>query len=244
MTLQRLRAAGLVWPVALALPALALLVGLGTWQMQRKAWKEDLIAQIAARIHEPPVAFAELEKRPAGSLEYARARVRGTFRHEGEQLLWEPDPRQGPGYHVYTPLRLDDGRYILVNRGYVTETRKSPALRPEGQISSTVEVVGLLRAPIARAMFSPDHDLRTGVWYWRDLDGMTRAALGADAGKAVRYAIDAEATPANPGGWPQGGVTRLTLPKRHLEYALTWYGLAATLIGVLAVFLIGRWRAA
>jgi surfeit locus 1 family protein len=102
----------------------------------------------------------------------------------------------------------------------------------------------LLRAPIARAMFSPDHDLRTGVWYWRDLDGMTRAALGTDAGKAVRYAIDAEATPANPGGWPQGGVTRLTLPNRHLEYALTWYGLAATLIGVLAVFLIGRWRAA
>jgi cytochrome oxidase assembly protein ShyY1 len=93
MTLQRLRAAGLVWPVALALPALALLVGLGTWQMQRKAWKEDLIAQIAARIHQPPVAFAELEKRPPASLEYARARVRGTFRHEGEQLLWEPDPR-------------------------------------------------------------------------------------------------------------------------------------------------------
>jgi surfeit locus 1 family protein len=244
MTLQRLRAAGLVWPVALALPALALLVGLGTWQMQRKAWKEDLIAQIAARIHQPPVAFAELEKRPPASLEYARARVRGTFRHEGEQLLWEPDPRQGPGYHVYTPLRLDDGRYILVNRGYVTETRKAPATRPEGQITGTVEVVGLLRAPIARAMFSPDHDLRTGVWYWRDLDGMTRAALGTDAGKAVRYAIDAEATPANPGGWPQGGVTRLTLPNRHLEYALTWYGLAATLIGVLAVFLIGRWRAA
>lgn len=244
MTGRRFRPAGFVLPLAFALPALALLIGLGTWQMQRKAWKEELIAQITARVHQPPVAFAELEQRPAGSLEYARARVHGTFRHESEQFLWEPDPRQGPGYHVYAPLRLDDGRYMLVNRGYVTESRKSPATRPEGQVTGAVEVVGLLRAPIARAMFTPDHDLRTGVWYWRDLDGMTKVALGADAGKAVRYALDAEATPANPGGWPQGGVTRLTLPNRHLEYALTWYGLALTLVGVLAAFVIGRWRAA
>ncbi|MEO8651911.1 MAG: SURF1 family protein [Hyphomicrobiaceae bacterium] len=245
MTLQRLRAAGLVAPVALALPALALLIGLGTWQMQRKAWKEDLIAQITARIHQPPVAFAELEKQAAsGSVEYARARAHGTFRHDGEQFLWEPDPRQGPGYHVYTPLRLDDGRFILVNRGYVTEAKKAPSSRPEGQIRDEVEVVGLLREPIARPMFSPDHDTRTGVWYWRDLDGMTKAALGVDTGKAVRYVLDAEATPANPGGWPQGGVTRLTLPNRHLEYAVTWYGLALTLIGVLTAFIISRWRAA
>jgi surfeit locus 1 family protein len=244
MTWRRLRTAGIVWPVVLALPVLALLIGLGTWQMQRKAWKEDLIAQITARVHQPPVAFAELEKHAAsGSLEYARARVRGTFRHDSEQFLWQPDPRQGPGYHVYTPLRLDDGRFILINRGYVTEDRKAPAARPEGQVTGVVEVVGLLREPVERGMFSPDR-ASTGVWYWRDYAGMIRAALGADAGKAVRYILDAEDTPTNPGGWPQGGVTRLTLPNRHLEYALTWYGLALTLVGVLAVFLIGRWRAA
>jgi surfeit locus 1 family protein len=245
MAMQRLRAAGLVWPLALALPAFAMLIGLGTWQMQRKAWKEGLIAQIAARVHQPPVALAVLEKQTASaSLEYARVRVRGTFRHDGEQLLWEPDPRQGPGYHVYTPLRLDDGRFIVVNRGYVTEARKAPAARPEGQVPGEVEVVGLLREPGARAMFSPDHDARTGVWYWRDFDGIAKAALGADAGRAVRYMLDAEATPANPGGWPQGGVTRLNLPNRHLEYALTWYGLALTLLGVLAAFVLSRWRAA
>ena len=243
MTMQRLWAAGLVWPVALALPALAILLGLGTWQMQRKAWKEDLIAQITARVHQPPASLAELETQSAsGGLEYARARVRGTFRHVSEQFIWEPDPRQGAGYHVVTPLQLDDGRFILVNRGYVTEARKAPAARPEGQMTGEVEVVGLLRAPVARAWFSPDRG-STGVWYWRDVDGMVQAALGADAAKAVRYMLDAEATPANPGGWPKGGVTRLTLPNRHLEYALTWYGLALTLVGVLAAFLIGRWRA-
>ena len=71
MTTQRFRAAGLVWPVALALPVLALLIGLGTWQMQRKAWKEDLIAQITARVHQPPVPLAELEKRTTDNLNRA-----------------------------------------------------------------------------------------------------------------------------------------------------------------------------
>ncbi len=241
MSIQRLKAARLVWLLVMAIPALAILLGLGTWQMQRKAWKEDLIAQITARVHQPPVPLAEIEKQSGGH-EYARVRVRGTFRHEGEQFLWEPDPRQGPGYHVFTPLRLGDGRYILVNRGYVTEAKKAPSARAEGQVAGEVEVVGLLREPTHRTWFTPDRG-GNGVWYWRDLDGMLLAALGPDASKAVHYVVDAEATPAPPGGWPQGGVTRLTLPNRHLEYALTWYGLALTLIGVLAVFAIGRWRA-
>ncbi len=241
--MQRLRSAGLLWPLVLVLPALLILLGLGTWQMQRKAWKEGLIAQINARVHAPPVALEDAEKQTAENHEYARVKARGTFRHEAEQLLWEPDPRLGPGYHVYTPLRLVDGRFILINRGYVTEALKVPAARAEGQVAGEVEITGLLREPPARGMFSPDRDAKTGVWYWRDLDGMTRAALGSQADKAVPLFLDAEAAPANPGGWPQGGTTRLTLPNRHLEYALTWYGLAATLVAVLIAFLVSRQRA-
>ena len=240
--MQQLRSAGLVWPLVLALPALLVLLGLGTWQMQRLAWKEDLIAKIEARVHAAPVALAEIEKGSKDGFEYARVRVRGTFRHEAEQLVWAPDPGQGPGYHVYTPLQLEDGRFILVNRGYVTEAMRSPSARAEGQVAGEVDVVGLLREPPRRSLFNPDHDSKTGVWFWRDFDGMSRAALGADTGKAVHLFLDAEAEPANPGGWPQGGTTRLTLPNRHLEYALTWYGLAATLVAVLVAFLISRAR--
>lgn len=240
--MQRIRSAGLVWPLLLSLPALLILLGLGTWQMQRLAWKEDLIAKIEARAHAPSVSLAEIEKGNRDAIEYARVRVRGTFRHDAEQLLWEPDPRQGPGYHVYTPLRLEDGRFILVNRGYVTEALRSASSRPEGQVAGKVEVVGLLREPPARGLFNPDHDSKTGVWFWRDFDGMSRAALGPEAGKAVHLFLDAEAQPANPGGWPRGGTTRLTLPNRHLEYALTWYGLAAALVAVLIAFMISRLR--
>lgn len=241
--MQRLRSTGLVWPLVLALPALLILLALGTWQMQRKEWKEGLITQIAARVHQPPVPLSTTEKQAPSDIEYARVKVRGTFRHDGEQLLWEPDPRQGPGYHVFTPLQLDDGRFILVNRGYVTEAVRSPSARAQGQLVGAVEIAGLLRTPPQRGTFDLDRDPKTGVWYWRDLAGMTQAALGADAGKALRLFLDAEATPANPGGWPQGGVTRLTLPNRHLEYALTWYGLAGTLVVVLIAFVISRARA-
>lgn len=240
--MQRIRSAGLVWPLLLSLPALLILLGLGTWQMQRLAWKEDLITKIEARAHAPPVSLAEIEKGNRDAIEYARVGVRGTFRHDAEQPLWEPDPRQGPGYHVYTPLRLEDGRFILVNRGYVTEALRSASSRPEGQVAGKVEVVGLLREPPARGLFNPDHDSKTGVWFWRDFDGMSRAALGPEAGKAVHLFLDAEAEPANPGGWPRGGTTRLTLPNRHLEYALTWYGLAAALVAVLIAFMISRLR--
>jgi surfeit locus 1 family protein len=229
--------------LTLSLPALLILLALGTWQMQRLAWKENLIAKIESRVHAPPVSLAEIEKGDKDGIEYARVSVRGTFRHDREQLTWEPDPRQGPGYHVYTPLRLADGRFILVNRGYVTEAVKLPSARAAGQVGGEVDVVGLLREPPQRAMFSPNHDGKTGVWFWRDFDGMSHAALGPDAGKAVHLFLDAEATPANPGGWPQGGTTRLTLPNRHLEYALTWYGLAATLVAVLIAFIFSRLRA-
>jgi surfeit locus 1 family protein len=229
--------------LALALPALAILLALGTWQMQRKAWKEDLIARITARVGQQPIALIDALVPSADGLEYTRVRARGTFLHGGEQLLWEPDPRLGPGYDVVTPLKLGDGRFILVNRGYVTEALKAPSARPQGQVAGEVEIIGLLREPPSRGTFDPDRDPKTGVWHWRDLDGMTRAALGAEAGKAARLFLDAEAAAANPGGWPNGGATRLTLPNRHLEYALTWYGLAATLVAVLAAFLIGRWRA-
>ena len=123
---ERLPAAGLLWPLALALPALAILLALGTWQMQRKAWKEDLLARISARVNQPPVPLAEALAQSAGNLEYARVRARGTFVHGSEQLLWAPDPRLGPGYDVVTPLRLGDGRFILVNRGYVTEALRWP----------------------------------------------------------------------------------------------------------------------
>jgi surfeit locus 1 family protein len=251
--LERLRKAHLLWPTLAALGGLAVLIGLGTWQMERKRWKEGLIARIAARVHADPVSL-DSARGPTGGkddLEYAHVSVWGRFHHDKERYVYAPTP-EGLGWHVYTPLETSGG-VLWVNRGYVPDMRKSPGTRSKGQTDAAVEVRGVVRLPSPTpGLFAARNDPAHNVWYWPDLAAMTasafpggsgRAPEGPQAGKTLPLVIEADARPAPPGGLPQGGVTRLNLPNRHLEYALTWYGLAATLVGVYLAFLINRLRA-
>jgi surfeit locus 1 family protein len=241
--LYHLQERGLIWPAAWAAAGLAVLIGLGTWQMERRAWKLDLIDKIAARtVAEPlPLAAALEGSEQSGDVEYLRLRVRGSFDHGREAYLYMPG-RDGPGYHVYTPLLTSDGRLVLVNRGFVPDPLKSPDRRPLGQTSGEVEIVGLARRPNERGWFIPDSDLVRRIYFWPDYAGMMAEALKGAEGRPrpVPFFLDAEASPGTRNGWPKGGVTRLDLPNRHLEYAVTWYGLAVALCAVFAVFAWGR----
>jgi surfeit locus 1 family protein len=249
--LQRLHKAGLIWPTLAALVGLAVLIGLGTWQMERKRWKEDLIAKIAARVHADPVPIPT-EGRSAGKdLEYLRVATRGRFRHDKERYLYAPTSG-GLGWHVYTPLELDPQRIVWINRGWVPDARKAPEARAEGQVLGDVEVRGLVRLQMRPGWFAAQNDPARNLWYWPDIaamtastfpDGQQKAAGGPPRPDWLPLVIEADAKPEPPGGLPRGGVTRLELPNRHLEYALTWYGLAATLAGVYFAFTISRLRA-
>lgn len=237
---------GLVWPAAAALVALAILLGLGYWQLERKAWKENLIATIAARATEQPVdllgAYSATHDNDLG-FEYMRAKVRGRYMHEKERYFYAPDPTLGPGYHVYTPLEIAGTTAIVfVNRGFVPESLKDPASRRQGQVDGEVEVIGLLRGPGQKGTFTPDNDPKANLWFWRDYAGLFASAFsGADRTPIAAF-LDAEE--AAPGGWPKGDATLVNLPNRHLEYALTWFGLAATLLAVFAAFAWTRLRSA
>jgi surfeit locus 1 family protein len=233
----------LLWPGFATFAGLSLLISLGTWQMQRLTWKEGLIAAIAERAHAAPVSLATAEQRAARGedVEYTRVAIAGRFLNDREIHLYALDDAHGPGFHVITPLRLGDGSVVLVNRGYVPNDLKDPDKRAAGQISGDVTLTGLWRRPDAQRMFDPANEPGRNIWYWRDIDAMA-AVADADATRVHRYIVDAEADPPAPGGWPKGGTTRLELPNRHLEYALTWYGLAAALVAVFAVFAAGRWR--
>jgi surfeit locus 1 family protein len=187
-----------------------------------------------------------------GDLEYRHVSVTGRFLHDKEQYLYAPTPA-GLGWHVYTPLQIAPGKIVWINRGLVPDARKAPATRPEGQVAGAVDVKGLVRLPAVKAVFTPTNDVQKNLWYWPDIAAMTAAAFpegpqnapgGPQRPEALPLIIDAEAQPEPPGGFPRGGVTRLQLPNRHLEYAVTWYGLALTLIGVYLAFVISRWRAA
>lgn len=240
--LTTFRQNGLLGPTVATVIAFAFLIGLGTWQMQRKAWKEGLLAQIAQRTKAEPQPFADVIA-AKGDPEYVHVRVRGRFHHDKEEFLWAPDPDAGPGYHVYTPLEFAPNTVVWVNRGFVPDAKRGAESRADGQVAGEVDVAGLVRAPIKdKGAFTPDNEPAKKLYYWRSLDGMHAAAFGNGGVGRADYFIDADAVPANPGGWPKGGVTLIDLPNRHLEYAITWYGLAATLLAVYAAFAVPRLR--
>jgi surfeit locus 1 family protein len=241
--LRRFRQAGLIWPTVAAVGALAVLIGLGTWQLERKRWKEALLATIAARVDAEPVALAAAIERLRGgeNVAYLHVSASGRFRHDKERFLYMP-ARSGLGWHVYAPLEFKPGRIVWVNRGFVPDARKDPAQRAAGQVAGEQEVRGIVRMPAGRPRFAPDNNSDANVWYWPDVPAMTASAFGDAAMDALPFVIVADARPEPPGGLPRGGVTRIALPNRHLEYALTWCGIALTLIGVYLAFVINRLR--
>jgi surfeit locus 1 family protein len=234
-----------VWPTVLTLMGLAVLIGLGNWQMSRKAWKEALIAKIAERIGAPPIRLAgdnQVTRVETNDREYLHVSFKGRFHHDKERYLYAPAPA-GLGWHIYTPLEWGPARFVWINRGFVPDERKDPATRREGQVSGEVEVTGLVRVGHGKGAFVPDNDVARNLWYWPDAAAMHASAFAGTGASAFGYTVDADARPEPPGGLPRGGVTRLDLPNRHLEYALTWYGLALALIGVFVAFARGRQQA-
>jgi surfeit locus 1 family protein len=237
----------LLFPGIAALLGFAALIGLGTWQLQRLQWKEALIARVTSRLDAPAVAApgpAEWAKLDLAAGEYQPVTVSGRFENDREihvvQALTEPRGRYGGfGHLVMTPLETTAGWIVYVNRGFVPQDRTDPAVRQAGQIDGEATVTGLLRAPRDRAWFMPGDDAAKNEWFSRDPAVYARAA-GLPPGKVAPYIIDARADPALPGSLPQGGETIVDFPNNHLQYAFTWFGLAAALAGVFTVFAWGR----
>ena len=225
--------------LVLVLLALAILVSLGTWQVYRLQWKEALLADIDARIHEEPVPVSEIESRigQGQAIEYTPMQATGTFDHGRERHFLATYDGQ-PGFYVYTPLTLGDGKILFVNRGFVPDELKDPAKREDSQVAGTVTITGLARSRLDEkpSMMVPDNDPAKNMFFWKDLDAMASSTALPQA-EVEPFFLDADDSP-NPGPWPKGGVTQIDLPNNHLSYAVTWYGLAI----VLAVITILSYR--
>ncbi len=232
----------LLWPGIAALVSLAILLALGTWQLQRLAWKNDLTARIEARAYGEPSALPPQSAWGRFSPEedaYRRVRLTGTFLHDRETavrgLMSASRGQPVQGFYILTPLRLADGGEVIVNRGFVPTELRDPATRAAGQIPGEVTITGLMRGPEERTAFVPQNDPTREEWFTRDV-GAIAAARGLQ--RAAPFIVDADGA-AVPGGWPRGGQTILRLTNNHLQYAMTWFGIAATLVGVFAAF---AWR--
>lgn len=235
------RPARLAIVLAVALAALAMLIGLGTWQVQRLHWKEGLIATIDTRIASQPRSISDTMARltTTGDVDYWPIEVEGVFRHEGERHFFATHLGQS-GYYVYTPLEFAADRFVFVNRGFVPFDRKDASTRPEGQVEGRRTIVGLARNRLDEkpSVILPDNNPGANIFYWKDLATMAETSGVGSPDTFASFFIDAGDAP-NPGGLPVGGVTIVELPNNHLQYAVTWYGLALALCGVIGV---GLWR--
>ena len=221
--------------IALALTATIGFVALGVWQVERRAWKLDLIARVEAGTRTAPLSVPRpgLDVRAS---EYRRVTATGSFLHDRETLVQALTER-GAGFWVLTPLRTSQGM-VLINRGFVSSERRDPATRAAAQVAGPVTVTGLLRVSEPKGGFLRSNDLGGDRWYSRDVPAIA-AARGI--GQAAPFFVDADATP-NPGGWPVGGLTVLRFNNNHLVYALTWFGLAG--FSLAALFLLFRRKSA
>jgi len=226
--------------------ACAILIGLGTWQLQRLAWKEALIAAASERPDAPAVAPPGPTAWPDFDLDawnYRRVRLQGSY-GPGEAYAWtvlstpKGGRHAGQGYFVGAPFTTADGFTVLVNRGFVPDDRKDPASRPEGATPdgpTTVEAI--IRRDDPPSFITPAPNARTGVFHSRDIAEMADY-LGV-TGPVAPYSVDLVAAETPPGGLPQAGESQITFTNNHLQYALTWYGIAAALVGVVIAAL---WR--
>lgn len=216
--------------------AIAVLVSLGNWQMDRLAWKERLIATVEARVDADPVvapgpdAWGEVT---AESHVYRPVRAKGAYDHDREVHVWfalknpQGGPLFGPGYLILTKFTTADGWDVIVNRGFVPEAAKAHALRQRTLVDGEQEIVGLMRFDEPKNWNSPAADKQKNVWIVREVAEMAEF-LGLDPARTAPYWIDLTKDQGI-SGLPQGGETRIAFTNNHLQYALTWYGLAAVI---------------
>lgn len=219
--------------------AFCILIALGTWQVQRLFWKEQLITKIEERTHSAPKPLAEVEAEfmQTGAVDYMPVTLKGAFRHDLEQYFFTTF-NGAAGYAVYTPLILSDNRAILINRGFVPYEMQAPEKRMEGQITGEVTVTGLARDPLITkpSSYLPDNEPAKKLYFWKDWGTMMEKSGLSQDHDFVGFFVDADATP-NAGGLPVGGITILEQPNSHLQYAGTWFGLAGVLLVVTIIFI-------
>lgn len=204
---------------------LAILLGLGIWQIQRLAWKENILATIDARIAAPPVALPESPEQERDI--YLPVHLEGEIL-EGELHVFTSVKDLGAGYRVIAPFETRSGQRLMLDRGYIRASDKTKE-RPIG----AARLIGNLHWPDDIDDFTPPPQLDANIWYGRDVEQMA-AALNTDPVLVVLR----EAPDEHRGIMPMPVGTAL-ISNDHLQYAITWFSLAFIWAAMTASFL---WR--
>lgn len=216
-----------LWPTLFLVASLPILLWLGTWQLQRLDWKLGLVEQMEARLDAPAIAIEDTS--PSAEDEFRRYRVSGAF-DEGVEFHWlATSDTYGIGYLIFAPFTLQDGRKVIVNRGFVPSSLKdATADRPGGAASFEA----IARVPEKPGALDATNDVAANIWFTRDTAAMADLAGGGDYLPIYLEKL------GEPGAddWPKPGAAKVTLVNNHLDYALTWFGLAVVLVVIYLVF--------
>ena len=230
----RLRS-GLAVPIVFAAVAVTVLVALGTWQLERRVEKLALIETLDRRLSAVPTALPPRKLWPQldrANEEYRRVRFSAAFVPGADALVYAgpspfPSDMPGAGYWVFALARTTSGDLLVINRGYVPEGEKDANSRAANE--RVANVIGVMRWPQARSYFAPADDPLRNLWFVRDHLAIARAK---GWGEVAPFYVELE-EPQPPGGLPRPAPLRPNIRNEHLQYAITWYGLAAVLIVML-----------
>ncbi len=229
--------------VAVMVALAAVCAWLGTWQMQRLAEKEALIAAVDERLDAEPIPVPAAQSWPAldvDALNFQPVSLTGAFRYNQTMTVFTSlanarGPAEGVGYWVVTPFVLSEGGTVFVNRGFVPEDFQEAAVTDSEGGETQVTITGLLRPAEKASFITPGPDMSNRTEWVRDPERLAQMVDPALAPFAPFY-VDLPAGP--PGELPQGGETVVEFPNNHLGYAYTWYGFA-----IVAVVMLGFWLA-
>lgn len=220
----------------LFVPALGVLIALGTWQVERREWKHALIARIDANLAAPPMDLVGALTASGIELDYAHVEVDGTVERNAVHLF-APTGQGGADYRVIAPLDYGSSRKILVDLGTISEAEKK-TLGDEtvpAEAAGLRHIEGVLRPSESPGLFDSAPDAKANRWYVRDVPAMA-AALGVE--KPHLFILQSDQP--NEGGLPRAVPFHPELPDNHLAYAATWFSLAVILTVIFALLHLRR----
>jgi cytochrome oxidase assembly protein ShyY1 len=230
---------------------LALLIGLGIWQLQRRAEKHALIAHLTERLAAAPETLPSAAQwnalTPAGD-EFRRVRFSAVYEQRPDAMVYSSgsairEDISGPGTWAFLPARLPTGETIVINTGFVQNTMQDRAQQDRAVTrlvtAAAVTLTGYIRFPESAGALTPHENIAKRLWFTRDHLAIARA-LGW--GEVAPFYIDLE-TPAPESGIPKPGPLEVHLKDDHLQYAITWFGLAGAVVIAFWVWWRGQRRA-
>lgn len=209
-------------PLLFIIIAFSTLFSLGVWQVQRLHWKSAMVEAVQKAQALPVLGTLPQD---SSGLEYRKIMFTGVYLHDKAFHMVGRPHDSGPGFFIVTPFRLDDdGRVILVNRGYSPKDQES---RPEG----VQTVSGIIRPARTKRLLLPENAVDKNVWFYEDMDAMSQAA-GVTLTPIVVEAVDV----VQKGVYPQASDGVISLRNDHLNYAITWFALAAIALVMFGVY--------